>query len=90
VTLAYIERTIPLVLTLVFGAQALVSVFAVRTLASRGWLAAYQRGFWPLEVALAVLILAQVATWRGWSRWLRLFLYAGGIVLLVWAKTRVP
>jgi serine/threonine-protein kinase len=90
VTMAYIERIIPLVLTLQFGVMAVLSVAAVRSLAAGDWLSAYQRGFWPMEIALGMLILAQVATWRGWSRWLRLLLYAGGIVLLAWARLRLP
>ena len=35
-----------------------------------------------MEVALAVLVMAQVATWRGWSWWLRLLLHAGWIALV--------
>jgi hypothetical protein len=50
----------------------------------------YLRAYWPMEVALAVLVVAQVATWRGWSWWLRLLLHAGGIGLVLWARLRLP
>jgi hypothetical protein len=43
-----------------------------------------------MEVGLTVLVVAQVATWRGWSWWLRLLLHAGGLGLVAWAKSRVP
>ena len=90
VTLAYVERVIPLMLILVVGVGVVLSAFMLRTLVPDGWLGTYQHGFWPMEVALAVLVVAQVATWRGWSGWLRLFLHASAIALLAWAKTRVP
>ena len=85
VTLAYIERIIPLALTLILGATTVAAAFALRTLVAEDWLGTYQRAHWPMEVALTVLVLAQVAAWRGWTWWLRLLLHAGWIVLLSWA-----
>jgi eukaryotic-like serine/threonine-protein kinase len=90
VTVAYIERIIPLAVTLLFGAVAALSALVMRNMGLEDWLRSYQRAYWPLEVALAVQVVAQVATWRGWSWWLRLLLHAGWIVLLSWAKTRLP
>ena len=90
VTVAYVERIIPLAVTLLFGAVAVLSALAMRSMGLQDWLGTYQRAYWPLAVALAALAVAQVATWRGWSWWLRLLLHAGWIVLLGWAKTRLP
>ncbi len=89
VTVAYVERVIPLTLFLAHGAQVVLSVVALRTVVSDDWLGTYQRAYWPMEVALAVLVVAQVATWRGWSLWLRLLLHAGWIGLLIWARMRL-
>jgi hypothetical protein len=36
-----------------------------------------------MEIVLAVLIAAQVATWRGWHWALRLFLHAAWVALFV-------
>jgi hypothetical protein len=90
VTLAYVERIIPLALTLIFGGGTVLSVFLARTLVADGWLGMYQRAYWPMEVALAALVVAQIATWRGWSWWLRLLLHAGWIGLIAWARSRTP
>ena len=90
VTVAYVERIIPLAVTLILGAVAVLSALALRTMVSEDWLGTYQRAYWPMEVALAVLVVAQVATWRGWSWWLRLLLHAGWIVLVIWARMRLP
>ncbi len=84
VTVAYVERIIPLAVTLNLGALAVMSALALRPMVSDDWLGTYQRTYWPMEVALAVLIVAQVATWRGWSWWLRLLLHAAWIVLVFW------
>ena len=89
-TVAYVERIIPLALTLILGAVAVLSALALRTMVSQDWLGTYQRANWPLEVGLAASIVAQVATWRGWSWWLRLLLHAGWIVLVIWARMRLP
>jgi eukaryotic-like serine/threonine-protein kinase len=90
VTVGYAERVIPLAWTLILGAEAVLAAVALRTMVSEDWLGTHQRAFWPLEVALAVLVVAQVATWRGWSWWLRLLLHAGWIVLAIWARMRLP
>jgi hypothetical protein len=90
VTLAYVERVIPLALTLIFGGVTVISVFVFRTLVADGSLGMYQRAYWPMEAGLTVLVIAQIATWRGWSRSLRLFLHAAGIGLVIWARSRIP
>ncbi len=90
VTVAYVERVIPPAVTLILGVQAVLSALALRTMVTEDWLGTYQRAFWPLEVALATLVVAQVATWRGRSWWLRLLLHAGWIVLVIWARMRLP
>jgi hypothetical protein len=90
VTIAYVERIIPLAMTLILGAVTGLAAFAVRTMAADDWLGIYERAFWPMQVALAVLIVAQVAAWRGWPLPLRLLLHAGWIVLVIWAKMRLP
>jgi hypothetical protein len=90
VTVAYVERIIPLAVTLLFAAVAVMSALALRTMVSQDWLGTYHRAYWPLEVALAVSVVAQVATWRGWTWWLRLLLHAGWIVLAIWARMRLP
>ncbi|MGP8025892.1 MAG: serine/threonine-protein kinase, partial [Acidocella sp.] len=84
VTVAYVERIIPLAVTLILLAEA-VSALGLPTMVSQEWRATYQPAYWPLAVAPAVLVVAQVATWRGLSWWLRLLLHAGWIVLLSWA-----
>jgi hypothetical protein len=86
VTVAYVERVIPLAVTLNFGAVAVLSALVMRSMGLQDWLHTYQRAYWPLAVALAVLVVAQVATWRGWSWWLRLVLHPGWIVLLRWPR----
>jgi hypothetical protein len=90
VTLAYVERVIPLALTLIFGLGTVLSAFMLRTLVADGWLGMCQRMYWPMEVGLTVLVIAQVATWRGWPWWLRLLLHTAGIGLVAWARSRVP
>jgi len=58
--------------------------------------AAYAERIIPLMLSLlaavyvVVLIVAQVAAWRGWWWPLRLLLIAAGIALFVWARTRLP
>ncbi len=89
VTIAYVERIIPLTLTLAHGAETVLSALALRTIVSQEWLSTSQRAYWPMEVALAVLVVAQVATWRGWFWWLRLLLHAGWIVLITWVRMRL-
>jgi hypothetical protein len=90
VAAAYAERVIPLALTLIFGALAAVAPFALRVLGYDDWLGTFLRACWPMGVALAVLITAQVAARRGWYWPLRLLLLAGGIALLFWARLRLP
>jgi hypothetical protein len=43
-----------------------------------------------MGVAIAVLVVAQAAAWRGWYWPLRLLLLGSGIALAVWARARLP
>jgi serine/threonine-protein kinase len=90
VTAAYVERIIPLALTLILGGQAVLTPFVLRVMVIEDWFGTYQRGYWPMQVALVVLVVAQVAAWRGWPWPLRLLLHAAWIALVVWAKLRLP
>ena len=49
----------------------------------------YERAFWPMQVALVLVIVPQVAVRRGWPVWLRLLLHAGWIVLVVYARLQL-
>jgi serine/threonine-protein kinase len=90
VAVAYAERIIPMALTLIFGSITILAPFALRALGFGDWLGTFLRAFWLMGVALAVLVAAQVAAWRGWYWPLRLLLLAGGIALVVWARSRLP
>jgi hypothetical protein len=83
--IAYVERIVPLALTLILGATVVWAAVVARTAIGADWLGVYERVFWPRQVALAVLIGAQVATWREWFVWLRLLLHAGWFVVVVFA-----
>jgi len=89
-TIAYVERIVPLALTLMLGATAVLAAVSLRSFIGAGWLGVYERAYWPLQVALALVIVPQVAAWREWSVWLRLLLHAGWIVLVVFARLRLP
>jgi hypothetical protein len=89
VTGAYLERIIPLTITLGHAAETVLSALALRTMVYQQWLFTSQRAYWPMEVALAVSVVAQVATWRGWTWWRRLLLHAGWIGLVGWARMRL-
>jgi hypothetical protein len=90
VAVAYAERVIPLALTLIFGTLMVMTPFGLRVLGYDDWLGTSLRVCWPMGIALAVLITAQVAAWRGWYWPLRLLLLAGGIALAIWARLRLP
>jgi hypothetical protein len=85
VTLAYVERVVPLAPTLGFGASAAWAAAVARSIIGADWLGVYERVFWPRQVALVLLIVAQVAVWRGWPVWLRLLLHAGWFVIVAFA-----
>jgi hypothetical protein len=90
VLLGYVERVIPLAITLNFAVGTILAAVALRVNVIGDWLGTFQRAFWPMELGLAVLVVAQVAAWRGWRRWVRLLLHACWIGLLAWAKSRLP
>jgi hypothetical protein len=91
VATAYAERIIPLALTLLLGAIMTLWPFALQVLGiGDDWPVVFLRACWPIGVALAVLVVAQVAVWRGWYGPLRLLLLASGIALFVWARSRLP
>jgi hypothetical protein len=89
VAAAYAERIIPLALTLLFGGETLLFLFALRALGVEDWWGAFLRACWPMGIALTVLVVAQVAAWRGWYWPLRLLLHPAWIALLVWARLRL-
>jgi tRNA A-37 threonylcarbamoyl transferase component Bud32 len=84
-TITYVERIVPLALTVMFGASAAWAAAVARSVIGDGWLGVYERVFWPRQVALVVLIVAQVAVWRSWPGWLRLLLHAGWFVFVGFA-----
>jgi hypothetical protein len=90
VAAAYAERIIPLALTLLLDAITTLLPFVLRALGIEDWPVASLRACWPMGAALAVLVVAQVAVWRGWYWPLRLLLLASGIALGVWARIRLP
>ncbi len=90
VTVAYIERIVPLGLTLIWSVALVSGAFWNRATGAGDGFTRYQRAAWPMEVAIVAAIVAQVAAWRGWSWWLRLLLHAGWIVLAIWARMRLP
>ncbi|HZT83501.1 MAG TPA: hypothetical protein VFA26_24940, partial [Gemmataceae bacterium] len=90
VAAAYAERGIPLALSLLLGTYLALVPVVVWALGIGDAPGASLRAGWPLGVALAVLVVAQVAAWRGWYWPLRMLLLAGGIALAVWARTRLP
>jgi serine/threonine-protein kinase len=90
VVVAYAERIIPLVLTLIFGSFTVFVPITLPVWGYEDWLGAFLRAWWPMGIALAVLVGAQVAAWRGWPWPLRLLLHSGWIALLIWALIRLP
>jgi tRNA A-37 threonylcarbamoyl transferase component Bud32 len=87
---AYAERIIPLALTLLFGGETIMFLFALPALGIADWLGTFLRVCWPMGIVLALMVVAQVAAWRGWPWPLRLVLHAGWIALLIWARLRLP
>jgi hypothetical protein len=86
VTLAYLERIVPLAMALMLGAIAVWVAVWFRALIGAGWIGVYERAYWPVQVALALVIVPQIAAWREWPVWLRLLLTAGWIVLAGFAR----
>ena len=89
-TIAYVERIVPLALTLMLGGVMVWVAVLLRSIIGADWLGVYERAQWPRQVAVALLIVAQIAAWREWPVWLRLPLHAGWIVLVVFAILRGP
>jgi hypothetical protein len=83
VALAYAERVIPLVMSLYCTVLIIWMTALSRDLVTVDWLWNTQRFLWSREAALATLVVAQVATWRGWRWPVRLFLHAAWIALFV-------
>jgi hypothetical protein len=65
-TITYVERIVPVALTLMLGAAAVYAAVLHRSIIGTGWLGVYERDYWPLQVALALVIVPQVAAWREW------------------------
>jgi hypothetical protein len=89
VAAAYAERVIPLMLSLLAAVYVVMAPFALRAIGVQDWFGMYRRACGPLLVALVVLVVAQAAAWRGWWWPLRLLLLAAGVVLFVWARSRL-
>jgi hypothetical protein len=84
VVVAYTERVVPLAMSLLLVVFVVWLTFAWRReISTVDWFWNTQRRLWPLEAVLAVLVAAQVATWRGWRWPLRLFLHAAWLALYV-------
>jgi hypothetical protein len=84
--IAYVERIVPLAVTLMFGGMVVLVAVVARTTLGADWLKVYERAFWPSQVALALVIVPQIAARREWPVWLRLLLNAGWIGLVVFAR----
>jgi hypothetical protein len=81
VAVAYAERVVPLALSVMLAVILALSFFVSRYIFTEDWFGTTQRALWPREALLAALIVAQVATWRGWRWPLRLSLHAGWLAL---------
>jgi len=88
VTVAYAERIVPLGLALVWSVVLVWGAFFwFRFAGDQDWFGRFQRLVWPIEVAIVVAVVAQVAAWRGWYWPLRLLLHAAWIALVVYTRT---
>jgi serine/threonine-protein kinase len=83
VVVAYAERVIPLAMSLYLAVLIIWLTILSRDLVTVDWFWNTQRWLWSREAVLALLVLAQVATWRDWRWPLRLFLHAAWVALLV-------
>ena len=88
-TIAYVERIVPIVFTLSLGGAVVMAAAVLRAMCGADWFGFYESVFWPLQVALALVIVPQVAVRCGWPVWLRLLLHAGWIVFVVYARLRL-
>jgi hypothetical protein len=79
--LAYVERVVPLAMALKRGATVAWMAVEYRSFIGAGWFGVYERAYWPVEVAVILVIVPQVAAWREWPVWLRLLLTAGWFAL---------
>jgi serine/threonine protein kinase len=84
---AYVERVIPLALSLLVAAVLIEAALILPSMAPGNWLALFQRAYWRWELLLPVLIVAQVGVWRGWSWPWRVALHAAWIILIAYAAT---
>jgi serine/threonine-protein kinase len=76
VALAYAERVIPLLVSVYLAVLIIWLTILTRNLITVDWFWNMQRFLWSREAMLAALVVAQVATWRGWYWPLRLLLHA--------------
>jgi hypothetical protein len=90
VVAAYAERIIPLAMTLIIAGTLALSASLLWTMMTEDWFRMFRHAYWPLGVTVGVMVVAQVAAWRGWRLPLRLVLHAAWIVLVIWAKSRLP
>jgi hypothetical protein len=66
----------PLTLLLIFTSTFVWTALELRAWITEDWFGKFQRLFWRLEAAVAAMVVAQVAAWRGWPWPLRLSLHA--------------
>jgi serine/threonine protein kinase len=84
VTLGYAERVVPLALSLLYSVILVWGAFQLRAMISADWFAKFQEVAWRGEVMLIAMVVAQVATWRGWYWPLRLSLHAAWIACFLY------
>jgi hypothetical protein len=87
--IAYAERFIPLALTLGYSTVLVWGAFYYRATYPEDWPGRYQGAAWRMEVAIAALVVAQVAAWRGWYWPWRLLLHATWIGLFVYVRAQL-
>jgi hypothetical protein len=85
VAAVYVERIIPLSLTLVWSAALVWAALGLQADGYDNW-GRFQRTVWPAEVAIVAAVVAQVAAWRGWYWPLRLLLHAAWIGLVIYQR----
>jgi hypothetical protein len=87
VTVAYLERIVPLGLTLIWLVALVWGALWFRANSPVAWFTRFQHAAWPTEAAVVAAILAQVAAWRDGPWPLRLLLQAAWLALAVYARS---
>ena len=79
----YIERIVPVALTLMMSVITVWIAVQIQASLPDDWFQHYQVLLWPRAVLLVAMIPAEVASWRRWHWSLRLVLHAGWIGLMI-------